>query len=119
MAKNESKGSKAAASDANGSILFEVMPVDFQPPTKAQTGQWDAIVTKLTSADHLKQFKGQFVTLFKSPVDDAEPCNTRAKGVRKAAKKLGLNVVVTVRKLESHNALLAKSGTDTAQTPKA
>lgn len=109
MAKDKTKNTPAAAQgEGNGGIIFEVMPKDFQPPMKAQVGQWDAVVTKLCSKEHLSQFKDRFVTLYKSAKDDAEPCNTRAKGVRKAAKKLNLKVLVAVRQLEDGNVLLAR-----------
>lgn len=127
MAKDKTKNTPAAAQgEGNGGIIFEVMPKDFQPPMKAQVGQWDAIVTKLCSKEHLAEYEDRFITLFRSPVDDAEPCNTRAKGVRKAGKKLGLKLVVAVRKLTGeaagkhgdHNALLAKGELGTPVAPK-
>lgn len=132
MAKNDGKGSKGATTTATGAsapdnagIIFEVMPEGFAPPMKAQVGQWDAVVTKLCSKAHLDQFKDRFVTLYKSAADDAEPCNTRAKGVRKAAKKLNLNVTVAVRQLKdaegkaTENVLLARGVLGTPKTSEA
>lgn len=115
MSKKNQKGGKSeseVAETSGAGIIFEVMPDDFKPAIKAQQGQWDAIVTKACT----KEFAGKFITVYKSPADNPEPCYTRSKGVRKALKKLGLKGVVAVRQMDENTVLLLQGE---AGTPKA
>src|SRR4051812_46372206 len=91
----------AAPGEANGGLVFEAMPDDFELPTRQTGGEWD---------DHLMTIIGmspKTVRVFAS--DNEQEAYSRAKSLRKAIDraKVGERVTVATRKHDGKHTVFA------------
>lgn len=100
MANKTSKGSKgstatAAATPAQGGMVFQKLPKDFQIPTISKSSPWEDTVKAL------QECKGEAVIVLRLPYDKARKAYTKAKQLSVRAKAMGVNVETAVRKIST------------------
>jgi hypothetical protein len=102
MAKRNAETNEAAG-ETNGGLVFERLGKDFEIPVVTKGSQFEGPLKQLQA------LKGEPVKLFSAPPTQARRVYTKAKALKKAAERLGIELDACVRKMGEETCLIASA----------